>query len=103
MAGTWLPIQYREFWDVPRLIVVDTGDRRLLLDCSFDDALDEYPPDYKVFDLPVSSLESISGKDWSALSNQGTFVGQIPVADITLDDSKRGAILATSIQRFLGI
>ena len=52
MADRWLPIRYRDFWDVPRLIVVETEGRVLLLDSAFDDVLDEFSPEYTVYDLP---------------------------------------------------
>jgi hypothetical protein len=40
---TWLPIAYRGYWDVPRIIVTRSAGRTVLLDCQFDDELDDYP------------------------------------------------------------
>src|SRR4051794_29503381 len=48
----WVPIQYREFYDRPRMIVAEYRGRSYLFNCSFDEALDDYSPDYAVFVLP---------------------------------------------------
>ena len=100
MADRWLPIRYRDFWDVPRLLVVETGDRVLLLDSAFDDVLDEFSPEYSVYDLPALALAS-AGHDWRYLSQGGRLLGKIRVSDVTFDDTRRNAILETSIRRFL--
>ena len=40
---TWANIQYRDFYDVPRIFVADYQGRLYLFDCPFDEALDDYP------------------------------------------------------------
>ena len=44
----WIPIRYRGFYDVPLAIHVRWDDVDLLLDCPFDEALDEYSPEYRI-------------------------------------------------------
>lgn len=39
----WLPITYRDYYDVPRMLVVRFEGQAYLFDCPFDVALDEYP------------------------------------------------------------
>jgi hypothetical protein len=44
----WIPIRYRGFYDVPLALHVRWDDVALLLDCPFDEALDEYSPEYRI-------------------------------------------------------
>lgn len=49
MSGrNWLPIQYRDFYDVPRMVGVSYHGRLCLLDSSFDPEKDEYSDDFLV-------------------------------------------------------
>ncbi len=48
----WLPITYRDFYDVPRAFVVAARGDWLFFDCPFDAAADEYRSDYAVYVLP---------------------------------------------------
>ena len=47
--GEKLRIQYRDFYDVPRIFLTTYKGRHFLLDCPFDDALDDYSAAYEVF------------------------------------------------------
>jgi hypothetical protein len=49
-----LPIQYRDFYDVPSLVAVEVGSRLLLLDSAFDDVKDDYDNEFVVYELPAS-------------------------------------------------
>ena len=42
-------IVYSEFYDVPRMIIVNHGGLKLLLDCKFDESLDDYSAAYRVY------------------------------------------------------
>ena len=50
----FIPFKYRDFYDVPRLIVVKCTEKWLLLDSQFDDAKDDYSDSYDVYVLPAS-------------------------------------------------
>jgi hypothetical protein len=54
--ANWQPFRYAEFWDQPRLIHTTDGQEALLLDCPFDDGLDDYPAQYSVYTVPVREL-----------------------------------------------
>jgi hypothetical protein len=73
------------------------------LSCSFDEGIDDYPEVYTVYRLPSDArqwIEKVS--DWSDLPGKGVTVGQVRVADVRFDDTKRTAI-EESVFNLLGI
>jgi len=90
MEREWLPIRYREFYDVPRIFVVDAGDARLVFDCPFDDELDDYRSAYRVYRLAPDA--DIPDGSWIGLTDGAELAGQISVAAVTLDPTRRVAI-----------
>jgi len=80
---------YRDFYDVPRMIILNHKGRKVLLDCKFDDALDEYPPTYKVYILP-QEINEFGETSWESMPTRATkYVGEIEVKQLILDHSKR--------------
>jgi hypothetical protein len=80
---------YREFYDLPRMVIFNHRGLKLLLDCKFDDALDEYPSAYKVYILPpeINEGDEIS---WESMPSKAVkYVGEIPVNHIVFDETKR--------------
>jgi hypothetical protein len=59
-SGQWVPFAYRDFYDLPRAPVFMQSGRCYLLDCPFDEDLDDYAPNYKVLALPYASLADLS-------------------------------------------
>ncbi|MBB4637844.1 hypothetical protein [Longimicrobium terrae] len=101
MIDEWLPIRYRDFYDVPRLIVVTLATRNYLLDCPFDDNLDDYPDKYQIYVL--ESLEGLQDADWRNFADQGRWIGDVEVDAIEFDSSRRAAIRHESLQFVLGL
>ncbi len=92
MTESWLPIEYREFYDVPRMIVVEHAGQLFLFDAPFDDAADDYSDRYAVYRLPESAREGIRAASWVDLAAAGERVGEIPVSEIEFDETKRRQI-----------
>lgn len=85
-------IEYRDFYDVPRIFVVSHGGSQILFECRFDDDLDDYAETYKVFLMPPQERLDLGGS-WEHLSESATkFLGEIPVNAITFDETRRNAI-----------
>lgn len=83
-----VPFIYREFYDVPRLIILWRGNLRILLESAFDTEADEYSDTYKVFVLPNISEEDLKGS-WEALASTATgLLGEIPVNAFDIDPSR---------------
>ena len=97
----WLPIlEYREFYDLPRLILVETDDRFLLLDCPFEDGFDDYAADFFVYQLESDPRLSF-GADWSGLPATGRLLGQVSVNSITFNSTRREALRSRELATLL--
>lgn len=95
------PILYREFHDVPRLVVVFLGRRRVLLDCAFDDRAEDYVDHYDVYRLPDGFVPPEGG--WESLATQTTGrLEAIPVRDVRFDPTKRRFVGREAIERCAG-
>ena len=62
----WSFQAYREFWDVPRMVVATNELGTYLFHSRFDDALDDYIDHYEVHELPPLSAEELRGS-WTGL------------------------------------
>ena len=89
---TWLPITYRDFYDVPRLVVVEWRADLYLLDSPFDEALDDYADIFPVYRLPPDARGAVAEDSWAALPPLGEVVGQISVGDVRFDSTRRKAM-----------
>lgn len=66
MSIEWADIQYRDFYDVPRIFVFRANDRVFLADCPFDEEIDDYLKFYTLFELPPDADRSLDGS-WQHL------------------------------------
>ena len=93
---TWLPITYRDFYDVPRMILVEYEGAFYLFDCPFNDEMDDYPSHFTVYRLePAHGRSALESGAWVGLAEKGTEVGHVKVADVHLDPSKRSSLAAS--------
>ena len=99
----WLAFQYRGFHDVPRTIVVEFRNALYVLDCPFDEGLDEYPDEYTAYRLPKTALSDLGGADWTKLAEMGRAIGRVRVADVEFDSSKRKAMHPRTLERLVGL
>jgi len=84
--------KYREFYDFPRLIVVECAGHLLLLDSGFDDEKDEYSDSYEVFELPAN-LEIPSTDSWEGLiSSRVAHIGTVKISSMRFDSTRRNAL-----------
>lgn len=93
-----VPIQYREFYDIPRMFVVQYAGVKFLFDGSFDDKLDDYPSEYAVYALSSRAQESMGG-NWSELSRDGRRITTIPTSQVTFDETRRASINNDVLER----
>lgn len=85
----WAPIQYRDFWDVPRIFLVPYQGKWVLFDCPFDEATEDFPDFYRVYVISEPSDEDLAGS-WDKLHEKAThFSGDIAIAKVHFDPSKR--------------
>jgi hypothetical protein len=83
----WLAIDYRGFYDLPRLIRVGFEGAVLFFDCSFNEALDDYEDHYTVY--RVGGVDAQHANDWRAYLTPANRIGTIKVGDLQLDRTLR--------------
>jgi hypothetical protein len=90
--SAWADINYRGFWDVPRIFFVRHDDRLYLFDCPFDEGVEDYAENYQVYLMPEIP-EADLPKDWTTLPARAIRrVGEVPVASVKFDPTKRRQI-----------
>lgn len=96
----WTPIQYRGFWDVPRIFLVRHSARLFLFDCPFDEAVEDYPDEYTVYELPFDADADLP-KDWTELPARAVArLSEVPVSAVRFDPTRRQAIDAAVLERY---
>lgn len=87
-----VPFRYREFYDIPRAVVVKWEGTLYVFDCPFDPETDEYEPTYSVYQLPDEFDAHIDHRSWTDLAHYGERIGVISTADVVFDATKRASI-----------
>ncbi len=98
----WVPIIYRGYWDVPRIVLFEYQGRHLLLECTFSEAMDEYPDDYRVYLMPMGLREEDLPTDWTKLSELAMCsLNSVPVSAVQFDPTRRKRVNAAAIVKLL--
>jgi hypothetical protein len=96
-----VPIQYREFYDVPRMFVVTYNGTQFLFDGSFRDDLDDYPDEYDVMVLPGLSPQELAGS-WADLPARAMRnLGRVSTVAVVFDPSRRQSIEGALLRQLL--
>jgi hypothetical protein len=97
-----IPIEYGEFYDLPRQITFQSGGEWFLLRSYFDADKDEYSDVYDVYLLPFRSKDEFAAHPdfWMPLAT-AVHLGQIPVTGVGLDETRRRSIDARAIEEWL--
>lgn len=93
----WIPILYRDFWDLPRAVVFSHGDRTIYLLCRQDDEEGDYLDHYDVYVIRGRPADLVSGS-WIGLESTGTYVGRLPIDELRLDPTRRRAVHVESVR-----
>lgn len=97
----YIPIQYRDFYDIPRIFLLRHKEHLLLLDSPFDDYIDEYSSFYDVYLMPELSQEMLEGS-WARLQESASrLLGRIPVAAVKFDITSRKTVDSSSLEALL--
>ncbi len=93
--GQSIPIEIREFWDVPRIFLAPYQGKLFLFDCVFDETTEDFPDYYQVYQLPDLRREDLAGS-WAQLSTKAVHsFGKVPIQRISFDPMKRRQIGST--------
>jgi hypothetical protein len=96
MTERWTSFVYREFYDVPRMIVVELEKTRLLLVSQFNERLDEYECEYLCYLIPSTTDLAGSWVDLTARAIRQ--LGSVPVAGVRFDPTRRSKIDLSSLR-----
>lgn len=90
-TGVWLTIvSYRDFYDVPRLMLAaDPESRYWILDSSFDDEQDEYSAAYSVYFAGRQLEQANAAFDFHAKGDKREVRGTVPITHLKFDPTKR--------------
>ena len=102
MTNDWPAIRYRDFYDVPRAVVVEWKGTIYLFDSLFDHERDDYQPRYSVYRLPRELSERIASISWTDLGHHGELIGSVEVAHVEFDVTRRRT-LNPEVFRVLGL
>ena len=86
----WPQIMYRDFWDVPRMVVARRGDDMFLFYSRFDESSDCHTDYYEVLVLPLLSEQQLQGS-WDDL--EGLALDRRPnigLQDLLFEVPRRG-------------
>ena len=98
----WTPIQYRDFYDVPRMFLARTHETIYLFDCRFDAAKDVYEDTDEVFSMPELAEEDLRGS-WETLSARATrSLGKVLVSEVEFDSTRRAEVNLELLQKLAG-
>jgi hypothetical protein len=97
--ATWVGFEYREFFDVPRSIVLAHEGGLVLLESAFSDEASDYSDDYQLYLLPRDTDLTGSWTDLSAAAIRR--LGAIPVSRVQFDPTRRSKINLASLRPLL--
>lgn len=109
----YLPIIYSGFWDVPHAFFTVYEDKTYFFRRGyFDEEIDDYPPNYKIYLVENMSLEeaiepcdpphqSVILTDIPKLE-ANELVGELPTKDVVFDETNR-RFVNVSVFKMLGI
>lgn len=95
----WLPIEYRDFYDIPRAFIVEYLGELYFFDCPFDEDNDEYPNYFSVYQLPIATIERYETGSWIHLKDKGDLMGTISTNALKFDESRRRYIDETAFKQ----
>jgi hypothetical protein len=101
LSQQWLPIKYRDFYDLPRMIVAEFRGALYLLECPFDEHADEYHDNFVIYRLHGAARQMLDRVSWLGMSGLGVQVGRIAVGMVRLDKTRRRYLDAAVLERLV--
>lgn len=94
-TDSWFVIaSYRDFHDFPRFILAtDQESRFWILDCGFDDELDDYSANYGVYFVGHEPEQARAAFELHAMGTKGSAVGVVHNTQLEFDPTRRQKFL----------
>jgi hypothetical protein len=88
----WNPIIYREFWDQPRMLFTTIEDQTYLINCPFDEVIDEFSSLYDVYLMPKLDPSDLVGS-WIGMETKAVrLLGKVLLPQSAFDSTRRAMI-----------
>lgn len=85
----WAAIDYRDFWDFPRIFFLTDRGQTYLFDCPFDEESEDYPDEYRVYLMPPMTAVEKDGS-WAGLYRKAVAeLGRVRTSAVRFDPTKR--------------
>jgi len=92
-----VPIEFRDFWDVPRMFIARHQGTTFLFDCPFDEKRDDFSENYSVYLFPHLEDDDLPD-DWSTLpSRSERCLGEIPVSRVQFEAANMRLLINPAI------
>jgi hypothetical protein len=90
--SAWADIDYRDFWDQPRIFFIRHDGRLYLFDCAFDNETEDFHDTYAIYEMPELTEADYAGS-WAHLADKALRrLGEIPLTQVRFDPTKRRQI-----------
>lgn len=89
MMVEWAAFEYREFYDYPRVLIIERDGVRYLLDCPFDEGADDYPTQYQIHHI---ENEPVPVGSWTGLGGNYVSLGSLALSPQLFDSTRRERI-----------
>jgi hypothetical protein len=96
-----IAFEYRDFWEVPRLMICSVGGIEILLDSEFDEEANTYASHYKVYAMPPELDPESPDVSEEMLSAKAEYLGSIPVSAIEFDPTLKMEMEAAPLLELL--
>lgn len=100
----FIPIHYSGFWDVPLAFLTEYNTKLYLFYRSdFDEEIDDYPPNYEIYEIKDISLnDALQKKLWHPWSfKKKMMLGEIPTKDVKFDITIRRFVDSKSLKKLI--
>src|SRR5437870_2205879 len=87
-----VPVRYRDFWDVPRIFIVEHEGHNYLFSCPVDEATEDFGDQYHVYLLPKLEQSPLRGS-WADLPAKAIQrLADVPISRVRWDPTRRKEI-----------
>lgn len=96
-------LEFRDYWDVPRIFLVRHRDQLMLFDCPFDEEIEDFLKEYRVYLMPELKAADLSGS-WEFLASKAVrALGTIPVREVVFDPTNRKSVRSDLLDQILSV
>lgn len=101
IEGLWCPIRYRDFYDIPRAVVLEFEGVFYFFSSPFGESEGEYSDYFDVYELSAEATANLDSSDWSSIEKYGKYSGRVSIDELCFDDTKRKSVELRSLRRAL--